>query len=170
MTLSADSLKANLGTPQRTYLFNVIIPNFPGLMGDTDTLMLRCQSTTLPSRSVSILEVNYKQAPKLQYPGKLIYTHDWDCTFIEGEDAAVFQTFYAWAQTVINDLTNQGGTSEEIKTDIILQLVSTADEETLRIRLKGCFIKDMQGASLAYNTEGTLQLPVTLRYDSWVMD
>lgn len=168
MALSIDNLRANLGQPAQTFTWNVKIATLPGGVGDTETLMLRCQSTKIPSRSVGIIEVPYKQGPRLQYPGKLEYTHSWDCTFIEGEDNSVMNAFYAWAQRQVDDVTNLGASEGDIKTDIYLSLTTRADDTEYRqIRLKGCFIEKINEVTLDYSSSDVVKIGVTFRFDTW---
>lgn len=168
MALSAENLKNNLSNPLNTFLWEVKIPNFPGGIGDTETLLLRCQSTKMPGREVGVIEIPYKQGPKLQFPGKLNYSHDWECTFLEGEDGSVLNAMYAWAQTIVNDVTNVGGSESEIKTDIYLSLLNRkAGDEIRQIKLVGCFVKSIGEVSLDMNSEDVVKLPITFRYDHW---
>ena len=168
MALSIDNLRMNLSQPAQTFTWNVKIANLPGGVGDTETLMLRCQSTKIPSRSIGVMEIPYKQGPKLQYPGKLEYTHTWDATFIEGEDNAVMNTFYAWAQAQVDDVSNLGAPEGAIKTDIYLDLTSRADDSVYRqYRLKGCFVKQINEVALDYGSSDVIKIGVTFCFDTW---
>ena len=168
MALSIDNLRMNLSQPAQTFTWNVKIANLPGGVGDMETLMLRCQSTKIPARRVSVIQIPYKQGPKLQYPGKLEYDHTWDCTFIEGEDNAVMNAFYAWSQAQVDDVSNLGAPEGAIKTDIYLSLTSRAnDAEYRQIRLKGCFVKSINEVALDYNGEDVIKLGITFCFDTW---
>jgi len=166
MSISVENLKANLTNPARVYMWDVVIPSPVG-GGDSNTLMLRCQSTNMPGRSVGNIAVPYKQSAGIQFMGKLTYSHTWECTFIEGEDANVFSAFYDWAQSQINDRDNIGIGDNLIKTDIILRLVTTKGSEYLSIKLIGCYVDSMADVPLAYDTEDPVRLTVTFRYDRW---
>jgi hypothetical protein len=168
MALSIDNLRMNLGQPAQTFTWNVKIANLPGGVGDTETLMLRCQSTQMPSRMMGEMSISYKQGPKLQFPGKLEYSHDWKCTFIEGEDNAILNTFYAWAQQQVDDVSNLGGAEANVKTDIYLTLTRRADDSEYRVyKLKGCWVKEIGSVELSNETSDIVKIPVTFKYDSW---
>jgi len=164
--MNASALQDNLSNPQKTYLWDVIIPNPIG-GGDADTLMLRCQSTNRPGRSVGKILLPYKQSAGVSYPGKLTYSHTWDCTFVEGEDKATWNIIYSWMQKVIHDKTNIGTGDILIKSDIYIKLLGTAGAETLKIRLVGCYPESTPDIPLSYDDEGNVMHPVTWSYDRW---
>ena len=163
---SVNSLKANLTNPARSYLWSVVFPNPIG-GGNGDTLMLRCQSTSMPGRSVGNITVPFQAGADLQYPGKLKYEHTWSCTFLEGEDSAVLTAFYAWAQTIVNDDTNVGGNQADILSDIYLQMVSTNNVNYAQYRLVNCYVESIGQVELDYTTEAIIKVPITFRYNSW---
>ena len=163
-----SALSANLGTPQRTFLWQVIFPNVIGGGSDTSTLLLRAQSTSLPERAVGRIELPFQQGPKLQFPGKLEYPHLWSCTFVEGEVGAVLDAFYGWAQKVVDDDTNIGSPKSQIISDIILQLVSTdGTSVTQEYRLIDCWLQKIDAVSLDYDTQGVIKFTVSFAYQSW---
>ena len=164
--MSIDNLKNNLSNPARTYLWDVIIPRIVG-EGDSDVLMLRCQSANIPGRSVGEILVPYKQSAGVKYPGKLTYPHTWDCTFIEGEDKKIFDAIYSWEQQIINDVTNVGIGDILIKSDIYLKMLSTKGENYMNIRLIGCYPQDVGDIAVSYDDEASVMYPVTWSYDRW---
>jgi hypothetical protein len=164
--MGINNLAANMGNVARGYLWQVQIPNPVG-GGDSDTLMLRCQSASMPGRSVDIIEIPYKQSAALQFAGKLKYDHTFKCEFIEGEDRQVFDAIYAWCQQIVDDVTNLAQGDVTSKTDIYLTLLTTNDEPYNQIKLKGCFVESMDSVSLNYNTNEPIKFGVTFRYDSW---
>ena len=167
MSISVDTLKANLTNPQRTYLWEVIIPNPLGGVADTQTLLLRCQSAVIPSRSFGNIDVPYKQSGGIRYRGKLTYTHEWDLTFIEGEDKKMFDGFYAWCQKIVHDLEGTGDPDTEIKVDMFLNLLDSKQEDTQQIKLVGCYPQAMGEVPVNYADEGVVTLPITMAFDRW---
>lgn len=166
MFMGIDNLAANLGNVARSYIWEVSIPNPVG-GGDSETLTLRCQSASIPGRSVTVIEVPYKQSSELQFYGKLKYSHVFKCEFIEGEDRAIFDAIYAWCQQQIDDVTNLGQGDDVAKTDIYLTLLTTSDVKYNQIRLKGCFVESMDEVSLNYHSNEPIKFGVSFRYDSW---
>ena len=163
-----SALSQNLGTPQRSFLWQVIIPNVIGGGSDTNTLLLRCQSTSMPERSVGAIEIPYQQGPKLQIPGKLEYPHTWDCTFVEGEDAQVMSAFYNWAQMIVNDITNVGSPFPDVTTNVLLQMIST-DGTTItnEYTLVNAWVQKIGQVTLDYNNQDVIRIPITFRYQTW---
>lgn len=164
--MGLDSLKANLSNPARVYLWDVIIPSPIG-DGDTDTLMLRCQSTNIPGRSVGTIAVPYKQSAGIQFPGKLAYSHTWECVFIEGEDKKIHDAIYSWMQRIVHDRDNVSDGDIAIKSDIWLSLITTKGEEYMKIKLIGCYPEAVGDVAVAYDTDERINYTVTFRYDRW---
>jgi len=165
-TMNADALKNDLTNPQRTYMWEVLVPTPVG-EGEAQDFLIRCQSTSIPERSVGTIVVPFKQSAGVVYPGKLTYTHTWDCTFIEGEDKKVFNAIYSWQQKIVHDRTNLGVGDFFVKTDIYLTLLSTQGEKTMRIKLVGAFPSVRGDVALNYDDEGNVLYPVTWSYDHW---
>lgn len=161
--MSINSLKANLTNPAREYLWEVIFSNPKG--GDTETLLLRCQSTTIPGRSIGTIPVAYKGTGGVVYAGKLKFSHTWDCTFIEGEDRLMWNAFYDWAKSIIDEQTGMGSIS--IKTDIHLRLLNTDGTAPLSIVLVGCFLSDQKDIAISYASEKEMTISTTWSYDYW---
>jgi hypothetical protein len=166
--LSASNLANNLSTPARSYLFNIIIANPIG-GGDPDTLMLRCQSSQMPERSFKYIEVPWQQDSNLQYPGKLSYPYDWTCTFLESaEDGLTMQSFYNWANTVIQDTTAIGNIQSNIITNMELQLIDPTGAQWGQYTFLNACIERIGNVELSYGTEDIIKIPITFRYQKWV--
>jgi len=164
--MSTDNLRNNLTNLQRTYLWDVLIPNPLG-GGDPDTISIRARAMPLPGWSFGQILVPYKQSPGVVYPGKLAFSHDWVCTFIEGEDHAVFDIIYDWRQLIVHDKTNIGTTDVAIKSDIYLKLLKTDGDESMKIRMVGCFPRIGDDVPMSYDDESTVLYSVTWSYDRW---
>jgi len=163
MDMSINSLKNNLTNLARDYLWEVLFASPKG--GDTETLLLRCRSTSIPGRSVGSIAVPFKQNAPIQYPGKLTYSHSWSATFVEGEDREMWDAFYDWAQSIIDDETGIG--SVNVKTDIYLNLLNTDGTSPMKIKIVGCFIKNQEDIAVSYDNEGGIMIPIVWSYDFW---
>jgi hypothetical protein len=161
--MSADSLKNNLTNPARTYLWEVLFATPVG--GDTDTFLYRCRSTSQPGRSVGKIHLPYKQTGGVEYPGKLTYSHSWACSFIEGEDRAMFDALYDWAQAVVNDKTGLG--QAVLKTDAYLNLIDTDGTTSLKIKFVGAYLESIDEVALAQESENEIVYPAVWSYDRW---
>lgn len=164
--MGADCLKNNLSNPARTYLWEAMFTNPIG-GGDADVLMLRCQTTNIPGRSVGEILVPFKQSPGVKFPGKLTVSHTWICSFIEGIDKKVFNAIYAWKQAIVHDKLNVGGPDIAIKSDIYLRLLDTKGVVFLKIKLVGCYPQAVDDVPLAYEDEDTIKYSVTFSFDYW---
>jgi len=166
MAFGIDVLKNNLTNPARAYLFDVIFP-IPMGGGDAETLMLRCQAASIPTVGVGEIKVPYKQTAGTKYHGKVTMDQTWALTFIEGEDKAIFQEFYNWIKKVVDPKSGIGTPDPDVKTDVILSLRTTADQEYLKLKLRGAWVEKIGPVDLAMDTETPIRLPVTLAYDYW---
>lgn len=164
--MGADKLRGNLTNPARDYLFDVLFPTPKG-GGDTETLMLRCQSASMPALAFGEIQVAYKQTGGTKYPGKVKPFGPWKLVFIEGEDKEMFQEFYNWAKSVVDPKTGIGTPKPDVATDITLSLVTTVGEEYNKIVLRGAWISELGEISLDYGSEKAIMLPVTISYDYW---
>ena len=164
--MGIDTLKSNLTNPARVYLWEIVIPTAIG-GGDLTALTTRCQSTSIPGRSVGEILVPYKQTGGIKFPGKLTYPHTWETTFIESEDKKIFDAIYAWNQEVIHDYDGIGAGDTAIKQDLYLTLLTTKGEIYLGIKLVGCYPQEVGNVDLNYDAEDPVRFTVTWSYDRW---
>ena len=164
--MSADSLKNHLTNPLKTYLFDLIVPDPIG-DGDSDTFNLRCQSTSIPGRSVGKILIPYKGSAGVGYAGKLAYTHTWDCVFVESEDVTVHDALYSWCQKIVHDRYNVGQGDLLNKKDLYLHMLSTAGVTVMRIKMIGCYPESIAEVPVSYDDEGSVMYPATWHYDRW---
>jgi len=161
--MSADSLKNNITNPARVYLWEVIIPTPP--KGDTQTYLLRAQSTSQPGRSFGKIHVPFKQSGGVEFPGKLTYSHEWSVTFIEGEDRALLVAMNAWMNRVIHERYMIG--YPNFKTDLYLHLINTDGSVAKKIKMIGCFPMELQEVEMDYNSETEMKFTSKFSYDRW---
>lgn len=161
--MGVETLKNNLSNPARTYLWEVMIPNPIGT-GDTDTLLIRAQSASIPGRSFGEILVPYKQSGGIKYPGKLTYDHTWEVSFIEGEDKKIFDAINSWNQQIIHDFDNIG---EDQRTDIYLTLLTTKGTTFQKVKLIGCYPQAVGNVDMDYDAENPVRYTVTFSYDRW---
>jgi len=161
--MDIDTLKSNLTNPARGYLWRILCANPLG--GSSDLWMFRGQSASLPDRSIGDIVMNYMATGGVVYPGKLKYSHNWDVTLKEGEDRASFKAMYEWSNKVVSDVTGLGSIS--IKTDFYLQLLNVDGTVALKIKLSGCYPKNMPNVALSQDDEGAYMYATTINFDKW---
>ena len=164
--MGQDALSNNLSNPAKTYLWEVIFTNPIG-GGDADTLMLRCQNTVIPGKSIGEILVPFKQSPGIKFPGKLTMSHSWTCSFIEGTDKKVFDALHAWHQLIVHDKLNVGLPDVAIKANIHLRLLDTTGTAYMKIKFVGAYVQEIAEVPLAYEDEASIIYPVTFSYDRW---
>jgi len=165
--MSQDVLKNNLTNPAKGFLWEVMFVNPIG-GGDADALDARCQSSSIPGRSVGEITIPYKGTPGVRFPGKLQMSHNWSVTFVEStEDRKTFNALHAWHQAIVNDRTGLGGPDPAIQSDVYLKCLDQEGTTWLTIKLVGCYVSEIGEVSLSYETNTNIVFPVTLSYDRW---
>lgn len=165
---TADSLKNNIDNPARPYLWELVMPS-PRGGGDVDTLRLRCMSAAIPRRGVTTIHVPFKGTGGVDYPGVLEYDHTMSLEFIEGEDRAIWDTFYNWCQLCVDDYKGTGMDDLTLKTDVYLTLLRHSDNTIYnKIKLIGCFVKEMSSVNLTQGSSNDMiKLSIILNFDRW---
>lgn len=167
MSLTTDKLKTNLTNGQRTYNWDVLIPNPLG-GGDPESFTLRCQTASIPGRSFGRIHVEYKQGPGFNVPGKNRYEQSWNVTVLEGEDKAMHDFFHQWQQNIVNDKSELGFGDAFVKRDIYFKMHSTKGEPTLQIKLIGAYPENKPSVPVAMEGENVVRYSVTFSFDKWV--
>ena len=163
MLMGIDSIKANLTSPARTYNWEVLIPPIVGI--DTVSMLVRCDSTQIPSRTFDDIHIDYKQTAGFNVPGKPTYTHNWDCTFKEGEDAIIWDSIYAWQQAITHNRLGIGVGDPFIKADLLLSLLTTTGATYKQLYLIGAYPSAIGQVDLSMKGSGNIVYPVTFKFD-----
>jgi hypothetical protein len=166
MDFSVDSLKANLTNPQRSYLFDVLIP-VPVGGGDSNTLQIRAEASEIPSVGNDPIGIAYKATAGIQVAGKKVYDHKWTCTFREGEDHRIYDALYAWCQNITNDVLGIGVGDPFYKTDAYISLLKVDGSTSMRLKLKGCWISNIGKYALSYTDSKIVTYSVEFTFDSF---
>ena len=164
--ISADNLLNNLSNLARTFMWQIVIPS-PAGNGDSTLWQVRAQSASIPGRSVGNIHVPYLGSAGLEFPGKLTYSHVFDCSFIEGEDGKIHDAIYSWLQEMIDDYDNTGVGDDQIRRDVYLNLLNVKGVPYRSIRLVGAYIFSLGEVAINYEQEGGIIYPVQFRYNRW---
>lgn len=157
-----ENLKSNLASPARTYMWDVVLPF------DSQLLMVRAQSTSLPSVAVNPIQVPYKQTGGAVFHGKLKYDQSWDVTFVEGEDAQVMKDLIAALSHVVDPATGLGRPDNVIKRPVTLSLNTVEDVPYHTINLIGCWVSKIEAVPLSYREDGAINIKANLAFDYWL--
>ena len=163
---SVDSLKSNLTNPQRTYLFDILIP-IPVGGGDSNTLQIRAESSEIPSVGNTPINIAYKATAGIEIAGKKLYDHSWACVFRDGEDHKIYDAMYAWTQQITHDVTGIGVGDPLYKADAYITLLNVDGTSGSSIKLKGCWVESIGKVSMSYTDNNIVKYPVTFRFDSF---
>lgn len=165
-SFSVDTLKNNLTNPQRTYLFEILIPSPIG-GGDGNVIAIRAESTEIPGKSFGRIAIPYKQTAGIEVAGKLTYDHTWSVVLREGEDHASYDVLNDWANYIVNPLTGIGVGDPLYKTDLYVIEQTTVGGTSLKFKIKGAWIQNIAKVALSYADEGIVKLDCTFVFDDF---
>lgn len=165
--MGIDALRARLTNPARIYLWEVEFTSPVG--GDNrDALKIQCQSTSKPGRSVGRIHVPFKGTGGVNFPGKVTFSHEWPCTFVENSvDLAIGKALHGWQQAMMDARTGQGGLDVDVKSDVYLRLLDQTNAVISTIKLVGCFVQTVDDVALTFEDESVLIYNTTWAYDYW---
>jgi len=167
MDMSADVLLNNLTNPAKSFLWTVVFTNPVG-GGDGKSLETRCQTASIPGRSVGSIVIPFKGTAGIKFPGKLTMSHTWSMTFLESAaDRKTFDAIYAWKQAIVDAKTGLGGPDSIIKSSIYLKCLNQSGAVWLTIKLTGCYPENMSDVPLSYSSQEQIMFNVTWAYDRW---
>jgi hypothetical protein len=167
MNSSVETLKAALTSPARSYLWDVIFP-VPFGGGDMQLMMVRAQTTSVPSVAVGQIKVPYRQTGGVAYHGKLQYSQQWDVEFVEGEDAEMFSEFVRGLSFVVDPASGLGLPDYALKQPVVLTLDSTMDLPYKAIQLYGCWVSKVGDINLDMKSDAEIRVKATLSFDYWL--
>ena len=165
--MDVETIKTNLSSPARTYLWEFFVPNMPG-GGDIDSVRTRCVISEMPNVASEPITVDWR-AMKFKVAGKMNYGHTITLTFLESEDVKIIKALYNWRALVIDPATGTGGQPNNYKADAYLELLDTQGSVYLDIRLIGSYPEDVPTIGLDMSSTDLIKPTLTLSYDRWVL-
>ena len=165
--MDVETIKSNLSSPARTYLWEFFVPNLPG-GGDIDSIRTRCVVSEMPNVASEPITVDWK-AMRFKVAGKMNYGQTISLTFLESEDVKVIKALYAWRALVLDPETGTGGQPINYKADAYLELLGTDSNVYLDIRLIGSYPEDMPTIGLDMAGNDLIKPVLTLSYDRWIL-
>lgn len=165
--MSIESIKSNLSSPARTYLWEFFIPNLPG-GGDIDAIRTRCVVSEMPNVASEPITVDWR-AMKFKVAGKMNMSHTISLTFLESEDVKIIKALYNWRALVLDPATGRGGQPINYKADAYLELLDTQGDVYCDIRLIGTYPEEMPTLGFDMATTDIAKPTLTLSYDRWIL-
>lgn len=171
MKFSLNEVKSALNEVQTTLRWSVSIPNPPAVVGPfTDTLRIRIQTSELPERTEDNVQVELGGFT-INYPGKTTKNGELTLGFMEGTDATVIQYFTKlanarWSADGNDTQGVQSISTNELKCDLVMNLLAPNDTVTQTYKLVGCLFSLRTNGSLG-QTADPLNPQVTVTYDDF---
>ncbi|MFA5398500.1 MAG: hypothetical protein WC346_20980, partial [Methanogenium sp.] len=130
--------------------------------------LLRCKSSVLPGRDFGDIIIPFKQGPGVIYPGKLNLSHHLPLTFHEGEDRAIFLTFYQWMNMIVDIKTGLSQGEPGYRRDLYLNLLNTTGVVAMRYKMTGSYPKLIEEKTLDQSSEKELDFSVVMAFNEWL--
>ncbi len=166
MARTSYSDMSGLPDPLLSYNFDLVIPNIPG-GGNTKALTIKCQSTSLPGKSLEDVTVT-AHGVELKYAGRVVYTHTQQATFYETRDLTTRDALRGWMESARDVPTNSGDYKVNYGTLAYLLLYDDTVTNVIRtIQFDGFFCQDMQEATLEGSGSSVVTISATFYYDLW---
>ena len=165
--MGIGSLKSNLTSPQRSFIFEVRIPQPQGSSGANPVMLtVRAESTTIPKRGNSPIKLAYKQTAGMVIQGVDTNDHKWSVVFKEGEDAAVYTMIRKWQNQMVDAIT--GKANGPYQTYIYCALQDVNGNDTMVVTLHNAWISGVDSPSLNYTTgDAILKYTVEFSFDDF---
>ncbi len=173
-TFAIQKLFDNTQDIQRTYMFDLNIPDMGAFGIEDDQLIIRCRTAVLPSRGTEPIESVF-MGMKRFFPGKPVFTHTLATTFEEFQDRKVSTALYAWQQQIF-DIENAGAATVQNKSDLVrtitLQLYGYDGEpinggDKSKIEFYNAWVQEVAEVALDYTANDSVKYGVTFQYDRW---
>ena len=162
------------GDIQRSYLWEVTIPNTSELGIAESQLTVKARSVVIPQRGNEPIETFVPGGAKVLYPGKTIYSNTCVIEFEEHEDRKLSKFIYNW-QNMIQDINKTGFSQKkskhELVRDITIELLGVDGNKlnSGNITLINSWISDLAEINLSYEEASAIRLPVTFSFDTFIM-
>ena len=183
MNLHIDTRLKKLGDPQRSFMWELLIPQVnkvSSVIKDPMDLSIRVRSVSLPGRGNETITSNYMGMKQL-FAGKATYGNTITLSIEEFQDFKGWRTFYDWSQLIFDTNPNhpRGGASNAIQKSgtggyavpVYLQMKKfSGDDHNFRFKIVNAFPSQLEDISLDYTNSDSIKFNVTLTYDFVVIE
>ena len=120
---------AKIADPQRTWMWELSIPNNPINTVQEEDITLRCKISALPNRAIEPVETFFLGRKQL-FPGRTTFTNNLVLTFEETEDLKIGLWLNAWMEKIEGLRTGVGDYKDkkDIAVDMHLLMYRTTGE------------------------------------------
>ena len=118
----------NMGDVQLSYKFNMKFTKIPSnVTGNAEDLNVRCQSSTLPTKSITDIPIEV-HGHKTHQNGKGTYSDSIELVFFETVDNKVKEFMRTWRELSSTVNTGATKTKKESEATVYLELLGTDDK------------------------------------------
>jgi hypothetical protein len=171
MKFSINEVKAALAEVQTSLRWSVNIPNPPASAGVFDqTLQIRIQTASVPEHTEELTQVELGGF-LVNYTGKTTKNGEITLGFVEGTDAKVIEFFTRlsnarWSGDGTDTRGVQTVPTNELKCDLVMNLLAPDDSVTQSYTLVGCLFNMQKGINFGQTAD--IVLPqVNVSYDDF---
>jgi hypothetical protein len=153
-------------TPNR---FEVVLPaNIPGRASDNRSISLRCESVTLPGRTLNTLDDTNIYGPVRQIVDGVTYAEDITMVFQSSSGLSERTFFEDWQREAFNDVNWNVKYHKEYVSTVEIYLLDRQNKRRYGIKLFDAFPKTIGAIDLNYASNNEIiKTPVTFSFRYW---
>ena len=134
--------------------------------GDLRTVLLNCDSVTLPGMSISTQQSRmYGELREMPYERLF---ENINLTFYVNNTMDSKSLFDTWIHSVQDPVTRQFNYYKEYITDMTIYVFDKNDEEQYRVKLFECYPKSISPIQMDYGSKDIMKVQVSLNYRYWM--
>lgn len=156
----------SLADPAQSWNFDFFIPTIPG-SSDTRDLTFKCMTTEMPGTAFDPLDVAL-HGVTVPYPGRKIYTHQMQVTFLETADWGTREKFRRWMESIRSWRNNSGSLAAAYKVSGQMVVYNDIPQVVRTVNLTGMYPETMGEVALDGGASNIVQLQMTFKYTDWV--
>jgi hypothetical protein len=163
---------SKLADVQRTWTWELSIPNNPIANMTDEDITIRCRISALPSRAIEPVETFFLGRKQL-FPGRVTYSNNLSLTFEETEDQRIGIWLNEWMEKIEGVKTGVGEylVKNDIAADVYLLMYKMNGElMRRRIRFINAYPISFEDITLDYSTSDSVKYAVTFAFDNWILE
>ena len=148
--------------PQKTFKWEVVIPNMPGVT-DSRQFTYKALSTTIPGSSINQIKVE-AHGVALHFSGRRVWTGTWNVTLVEDRLNNTRDGIWSWLERVRSWKDNSGSYKSQYAVPAELNLLDDANLTMRTIKLVNIWPTQLSEPS-ADQSDDVIKYDVTFSYD-----
>jgi hypothetical protein len=147
----------------QTWNFDLIFPFIPGA-NDSQTLTVRCKTTSLPGSKIEGIDIELHGVKKRE-AGRAQYDHTFTFMLMETVGFDSYTKLRQWRDRTRSWKNNTGADSAEYKVNAELDLYDNQGNTTKTIVINGCWLEEIANVDFNGAESAGVEISATLSFD-----